>query len=112
MVETLSTDPRDIMAVGHTSVILDEFNTLYSFGCNIQGQLGDKSDEEFRSVPGKLGREFILDQVVLLRGHYEEYYLPNQYGIQGPQGRTTLSFMNEKGEIYVWGCFKIPANGS
>lgn len=27
-------------------------------------------------------------------------------------GKTTLSFMTEPGDIYVWGCFDIPANGS
>jgi len=60
------------MAVGHTSAVLDEFNNINTFGCNKQGQLGDNSEEECRSVPGKLGREFILDQVVMLRGYYEE----------------------------------------
>ena len=70
--DTLPADVRDIMAVGHTSVVVDEFNNINTFGCNKQGQLGDNSEEECRSDPGKLGREFILDQIVMLRGHYEE----------------------------------------
>ena len=70
--DTLAVDARDIMAAGHTSVVLDEFNNINTFGCNKQGQLGDNSEEECRNVPSKLGREFILDQIVMLRGHYEE----------------------------------------
>ena len=72
VVESLAADVRDLMAVGHTSVAIDEFNNIHTFGCNKQGQLGDNSEEECRNLPGKLGREFLLDQIVMLRGHYEE----------------------------------------
>jgi hypothetical protein len=37
---------------------------------------------------------------VLLRSYYSQ------------SGESTLSFMNELDEIYVWGRFVIPANGS
>ena len=72
VVDAIAVGVREIMAVGHTSVVLDELNNINPFGCNKQGQLGDKGDEECRHTPGKLGREFILDRIVMLRGHYEE----------------------------------------
>lgn len=87
--DALAADVRDIMAVGHCSVVLDEFNNINTFGCNKQGQLGDNSEEECRNVPGKLGREFILDQIMMLRGHYDEAISPADRDA-GPQAVQSL----------------------
>lgn len=97
---------KDMLAVGHTSVVVDELNTLSAFGCNRYGALGDGSTDPIRSEPGKFAREIIIDPVVALRGNYEEPPNEDEYG------RSTLSFKTEPGDIYVWGCFQIPPNGS
>jgi hypothetical protein len=38
--------------------------------------------------------------ILMLKSHYSPY------------SGSTLSFLNELGEIYVWGSFKIPSNGT
>ena len=70
MVDALATEVREVLAVGHSSIILDGLNALSAFGSNRFGELGDGSHLDSRSTPGKFGRDFILDEVVMLRGHY------------------------------------------
>lgn len=101
---------REVLAVGNSTLIVDGLNALLAFGTNKFGELGDGSHHDSRCTPGKLGRDLILDEVLMLRGHYQEPQT-NSDGTTEP-GKTTLSFMTAPGDIYVWGCFDIPANGS
>ena len=98
---TIFSDAKKILAVGDTSVILDEFNTIRTFGCNKQGQLGNNSFIDCRNTPEKMGKQFLLDDIVMFKGHYDS-----------ENDNHTLSFMNSDSEIFVWGHFDIPVNGS
>ena len=100
-ISSIFSESRKILAVGHTSLILDEFNTIRTFGCNRQGQLGANSDMDCRNTPDKIGKQFLLDDILMFKGHYDEH-----------RNRHTLSFMNSESEIFVWGCFDIPLTGS
>lgn len=66
-VKSLATYVLEVQAVGNTSLVLDELNQLRTFGSNEQGLLGDNSEEEFRPTPSKLGKQFLLQQVLMLR---------------------------------------------
>ena len=59
-------------------------------------------------MPGKIANtKDTLDVPVMLRGHYEDADSPDAQG----QGRCTLSYMTDAGDIFVWGFFNIPVNG-
>lgn len=45
MMSTIYNDILDIMAVGNSTLFLDDFNNIRTCGCNLQGQLGDDSTE-------------------------------------------------------------------
>lgn len=90
-----------ILAVGNSSLVLDDLNNIRTFGCNKQGQLGANLPIECRNVPEKIGKQFLLDDILMFRGHYDASI-----------DKHTLSFMNSQSEIFVWGYFAIPVNGS
>ena len=90
----------DIMAVGDTSVALDSLNNLMTWGSNHYGELGTQAELDNRELPGKLARKYLNYNILILRSYYSQ------------SGESTLSFMNELGEIYVWGRFLIPYNGN
>jgi len=96
-----------VEAAANTSLVLDELNQLRTFGSNEQGLLGDNSDEDFRPYPSKLGKQFLLNQVLMLRSGMLE--VDPQIS---EQTLCTFSFMNELGEIFVWGSFGIPLKGA
>ena len=103
-VKTLATYTTQIQAIGNTSLMLDELNQLRTFGSNDQGLLGDNSEEEYRCLPSKLGKQFLLQQIILLRA--------GMLNLRNQPPLCTLSFLNELGEIYVWGSFGIPLKGA
>ena len=81
---TIYADVADMLAAGDTSIVKDELNNLYSFGCNLQGQLGDNSAIKCRNVPTKFGKQFLLEKIMKLRGNCTR------------DGKTTLSLMTDK----------------
>jgi hypothetical protein len=101
MISTIYNAVLDILAVGNSTVFLDDFNNIRTCGCNLQGQLGDDSMESCRNNPDKLGKQFLLHNILMFKGHYDEL-----------QDKHTFSFLTDENEIYVWGSFKIPINGS
>ena len=70
MIDSLATEVREVLAVGYSTLVVDGLNSLIAFGSNKHGELGDGSLHDSRSTPGKLARDLILDEVVMLRGHY------------------------------------------
>jgi alpha-tubulin suppressor-like RCC1 family protein len=72
MISTIYNGVLDILAVGNSSVFLDDFNNIRTCGCNLQGQLGDDSVESYRNIPDKLGKQFLLHNILMFKGHYDE----------------------------------------
>ena len=107
--KSITSGITDILAVGNSSLCIDgDLTTIQTWGCNLQGQLASQGTDVNRCMPGKISNsKDSLDIPVMLRGHYEDAESPNAQG----EGRCTLSYMTDTGDIYVWGSFNIPANG-